>query len=250
MKITGHLAPVDSPIGHSANDQLAPKGLAHVSLLDSSRADAPATVVGDAVIGLNESSFPIEFEFDVDTEAEIEPGRSYSIRAVVRDDEGRLRWTTDTVYSVDLWGRTSDQIDVGTLFLVAVGGPHRTSPPVALVGSWTVRVLDSNGVVEGRPPVVEFTNDGSVSGTTGCNRFTTTWRLDGDRLTLGNAATTRRACIPPLDQQEVAMLAVLADIADANVAVDVGADGDVLTIDTPGEHRLVADRAPVPSQAE
>lgn len=252
MKITGQLAPAT---GQADGDNAAAAGFAHLNVLDISRADAPATIVGGAVIGLDprHASFPIDFEVDVD--GPIEDGHTYSIRATIRGGDGTLRWTTDTVYPVDLASlaaadSSADQtIDVGTLSLVAVGqssagGPQptrRVAPDVArdLVGVWSVTRIDQIDPVAGRAPAIEFADDGAVAGTTGCNRFTAQWTVDEGRLSVGPAATTRRACVPELNAQEAAMLVLLADAVAAAVTID----GDQLTIETTGGHRLVAVRA-------
>ena len=55
--------------------------------------------------------------------------------------------------------------------------------------------------------------DGTVGGSTGCNRFTSTYTLDGDSLELGQIASTRMACPPPADRVERSYLTALARVA-------------------------------------
>ena len=74
-------------------------------------------------------------------------------------------------------------------------------PPPRLDGtSWTV-----TGFNNGRQAVVSpltgttltlAFRDGRVSGFAGCNEFQGTYTRDGDRLTIGRLATTRKACAP------------------------------------------------------
>lgn len=61
-------------------------------------------------------------------------------------------------------------------------------------------------------------SEGRVSGTTGCNRFSGTYRVDGSNLSLGSLATTRMACVPPRDAVERAMTAALETTAGYTVA--------------------------------
>jgi heat shock protein HslJ len=71
---------------------------------------------------------------------------------------------------------------------------------------------------------------GTVSGSTGCNRFTGPYSVDGDTLELGAIASTRMACVPPADAVERELLATLERVehwrADAEGLVLLG-DRDV-----------------------
>ena len=70
---------------------------------------------------------------------------------------------------------------------------------------------------------------GTVTGSTGCNRFTGPYSLDGDTLELGAVASTRMACAPPADAVEREFLAALDRVVrwrfDAEGLVLLG-DGD------------------------
>ena len=52
--------------------------------------------------------------------------------------------------------------------------------------------------------------EGSVSGSSGCNRFQTTVTQSGDILTFGPIAATRMACPPDTDMQEKALFGLLS----------------------------------------
>lgn len=85
------------------------------------------------------------------------------------------------------------------------GGPD----PSTLEGvPW---VLASGVDVEGWEAVAPSATfeDGRVSGSTGCNRFTGSYTLDGDALVMGQIASTRMACPPPGDEVEREYLAAL-----------------------------------------
>ena len=58
-----------------------------------------------------------------------------------------------------------------------------------------------------------FAEDGTVSGTTGCNRYHGSYVLDADELSIGPLATTRMMCAPELMEQEMAFLGSLPSAA-------------------------------------
>jgi heat shock protein HslJ len=59
---------------------------------------------------------------------------------------------------------------------------------------------------------IQFGSEGRVSGSTGCNRFSGAYSQDGDALTIGTLATTRRACLPEVMQREQQFLALLGKV--------------------------------------
>jgi heat shock protein HslJ len=68
-------------------------------------------------------------------------------------------------------------------------------------------------------PSATFENE-TVAGSTGCNRYTAGFTIDGDSLGIGEIATTRMACAPPADAIERAYLAALAQVAGWRTADD------------------------------
>ena len=76
-------------------------------------------------------------------------------------------------------------------------------------------VLSSGLDVEGweqAAPSVTF-EDGTVGGSTGCNRFTASYTVDGDAVELGMIASTQIACPPPADAVERAYVEALGRVA-------------------------------------
>ncbi len=59
---------------------------------------------------------------------------------------------------------------------------------------------------------------GTVSGNAGCNDYTGTYTVDGDKLTIGPLATTKKACGPAQTALETAYLAALAKVATYTVS--------------------------------
>ena len=71
--------------------------------------------------------------------------------------------------------------------------------------------------------------DGTVSGSTGCNRFTASYTLDGDSLDIGTIGLTLMACPPPRDAIERAYTTSLELVTtwsvDGEELVLAGSDG-------------------------
>jgi heat shock protein HslJ len=80
-----------------------------------------------------------------------------------------------------------------------VGVPWVVSSGVDLAGSDSV-------------PSATFTDE-TVGGSTGCNRFTAPYTVDGDAMEIGTIAMTRMACPPPADAVERAYVAALGRVA-------------------------------------
>jgi heat shock protein HslJ len=82
-----------------------------------------------------------------------------------------------------------------------------------LLGSvWLVEDIDGRGVVDRAQTTVEFARDGSVSGNTGVNRYFGKATLEGDALSFGPLATTRRAGPPALMDQERRFLEAMKSV--------------------------------------
>jgi len=95
------------------------------------------------------------------------------------------------------------------------------------------------GVLDGTGLSLEFTVDGVLVGSAGCNAYRTTYEASPDGLALGPVAITKKMCGEPagIMAQEAAFLAALAQ------ATVVRRDGDRLELRGDGDRVLVvADR--------
>jgi putative lipoprotein len=88
-----------------------------VQLVDVSRADAPAVVLGEQIIQAGGKQVPFAFAISYDP-ARIEANRSYAVQARIEDD-GKLRFISDQHYGVITRGAPV-HVD---MVLKAVGGP-------------------------------------------------------------------------------------------------------------------------------
>lgn len=95
---------------------LPPEALIKVQLVDVSRADAPAVVLGEQVITAGGRQVPFAFEIAYDP-ARIDPRMTYAVSARI-EEGGRLRFISDQRHAVITRGAPS-HVD---LVLKAVGG--------------------------------------------------------------------------------------------------------------------------------
>ncbi|MCC3300616.1 META domain-containing protein [Arthrobacter sp. zg-Y895] len=89
----------------------------------------------------------------------------------------------------------------GALLLSACGNNAGASPdPGGSGGSSAADVTGVWGDVDNPDaPSLDFSPDGRVSGTDGCNRLMGHWSVSGNRVTLRDMATTLMACPPGMD---------------------------------------------------
>ncbi|MBN2470523.1 MAG: META domain-containing protein, partial [Anaerolineae bacterium] len=95
---------------------------------------------------------------------------------------------------------------------------------------WALVALDGTAVAADPSVTLAFGMSGEAHGSTGCNSFRTTYRVEGDTIAFDERIiTTRRACLSAeANAQEQAVLAALAGAATYE------REGDRLTI-TSGE---------------
>jgi heat shock protein HslJ len=83
-------------------------------------------------------------------------------------------------------------------------------PAALLTGAeWVVESIDGGAIAEGARATLVFGADGRLSGSASCNNYTGGYRLSGEGLSFSDAATTRKACLPPLMEQERKFLEAL-----------------------------------------
>lgn len=183
---------------------------------------------------INPASPPIPFSINVST-INLSDGPLYGLRAFIRQPDGTILFRTNEPYLLNL---RSGAVNTGDIPLV------RTSPddlgvvgiPGLQNGEWRVTQIGGDVVPQDSAPIMSFTADGRFQGSTGCNRFNSTYELDGNLLAMTNVATTRRACDAGTMQQERRFLEAISFIEKASLE-----DGGVLVLSGNGQ-RLVAVR--------
>jgi putative lipoprotein len=111
------MARVTGTVTYRERISLPPTAVIKVQLVDVSRADAPAVVLGEQVTPAAGKQMPFAFEIAFDP-ATIEANLSYAVQARIEDD-GRLRFVSDRHYAV-ITGGAPTHVD---MVLRAVGTP-------------------------------------------------------------------------------------------------------------------------------
>jgi heat shock protein HslJ len=149
-------------------------------------------------------------------------------------------------YMTALAAATSYQIQGDTLELLDAGGnpvATFTAQPTSLPGTSWIVIGYNNGrggvvsVIIDTEITAVFGEDGTLSGSAGCNNYTASYEADDDgNISIGPAATTRMMCSEPegIMEQETEYLAALETAATYNI------EGERLQLRT-AEGSLAAD---------
>ena len=98
--------------------------------------------------------------------------------------------------------------------LAACGGTGGSEE--ALIGViWDLTELNGDRLVPTTSITAEFSEDGKVSGSSGCNNYAAEYEVDGNEINfnMDMTASTMMACAEPIMEQEAAYLATLARAA-------------------------------------
>lgn len=102
----------------------------------------------------------------------------------------------------------------------------------SLVGSWELIEFGPAGstmpAVEDTEAGLTFNEDGSVSGSTGCNGAGSEYTVEGDQVEFASFVSTLMACEDPIMEQESTFHQVLNGTARYEI------DGDTLTLSRDG----------------
>lgn len=111
----------------------------------------------------------------------------------------------------------SVQVWAGGQELQGCGG----DPASLLQGAeWTVEEFGGKTPAKDSKITLIFGADGSLSGSSSCNRLATSYKLTGESLAIAQGAGTMMACEPPVMEQESAFLALLPQVNQFSVADD------------------------------
>jgi putative lipoprotein len=206
--------------------ELPAGAMVNVQLQDTSRADAPAIVLGEQVIQ-NPEQFPIPFEITYDP-AQIDERKVYSMRVRI-EVEGKLIFINTTAHHVITRGNPTE-LEV----IVEKVTPY--SPPgLAEALENATWILMSYGEPANLQAVLEDTEitaafdseNGQVTGSAGCNSYFGGYELKGNELSLtGPIGSTMMSCGEEIDQQEIEYLQILQDAESYEI------DGNQLQINS------------------
>jgi len=106
----GESTRVTGTVSYRERIALAPGSTVIVTLEDTSKADAKATLLGESRIPIERSQAPITFAIEVGA-GRIDPRHRYAVRARILDPQGALRWTSTQAYLV-MTGGHPNSVDV------------------------------------------------------------------------------------------------------------------------------------------
>lgn len=92
------------------------------------------------------------------------------------------------------------------------------APPRLRRGSWLAEDINGGGVIDRSQITLQFSADGKVTGTGGCNRYMGQATVKGDAITFGPMAATRMACTPAVMDQENKFHAALETVRSWRIA--------------------------------
>lgn len=119
-------------------------------------------------------------------------------------------------------------------------GASEVGPIGNLVGTgWRVLQVDDLVPVAGSEPTVAFRADGQVVGTTGCNGYGGSFRIDGLQLEIGDLGQTLIGCSDAIGAMELAFTRAMRE------ANELAAQGANLIIRGPGGEILLRPDATV-----
>jgi heat shock protein HslJ len=136
-----------------------------------------------------------------------------------------------TAFMASLTGAQAYRVDSGQLQLLGADGAvlaRFAAQPEGLAGTaWLVTGFNNGrqavvSVLNDTELTMEFSTDGRVAGSAGCNRYTGSFKQDGKALSFGPTAATRRMCVGPegVMEQEQLFLKALETVATARLEAD------------------------------
>jgi heat shock protein HslJ len=114
---------------------------------------------------------------------------------------------------------------VGAIATACNTGAASSAPDaVDLPGTaWTVTSIGGVATDVTAPPTLTFGADGNVGGTTGCNTYNASYKLDGGSIEIGALSSTLMLCDGPVGAQETVFVTALPK----STTWSIGADGSL-----------------------
>ncbi len=171
----------------------------------------------------NEPGWHVSFDQDV-TRINLQYGKTKINlpRAVIDRDGKQWRYTASDSTQLlkaqlenklcvdDMSGMTFPIKATITMGEETYSGCGGTSALVLSGGDWIVTHI--GGVPVQGNVTLGFNTSDQFSGSSGCNRFASTYNLSGEGMRIGRMATTRMACAPALMQQEARFIKLLETV--------------------------------------
>lgn len=199
-----------------------------VKLVDVSRADAPSVTIASAEIA-DAAASPVPYKLSYDPNLIDKRGR-YALQATIYDGDRMLFTTTEHHPALGEDGTKTD------IFVQRIANEAEADAELTLYGRWLAEDIEGGGVIDRAQTTLEIAQDGAVHGSGGCNRYSGSAKIDGDKLAFGALASTNMACAEALMNQEGKFHAALAKVASFSIDQEkskltlMDADGKALVI--------------------
>ena len=222
---------------------LPPNAVVEVSLVDVSRADAPATVLSSQQIvsGGRQVPFPFTLLYDP---GQIDSRFSYAVQSRITVD-GDLQFVSTTRFPVITNGN-STKVEVRVEPTAQPTAQTMTDKTQLTDTVWQLEQIQysDDKLLETTSPsnyTVEFMKDGQLSIRADCNQVLGSFTEDGSSLSIDLGPTTLAACPPESIDQEY--LRALQDASsyffqDGSLFVDLKSDTGTMQFSSSGDRAL------------
>ena len=106
--------------------------------------------------------------------------------------------------------------------VLALSACSSSSGEALTANLWMLNELNSQTPLPDTAITAEFSEDGKVSGSSGCNNYNTTYEVSGKKISFGEqVASTMMACSDPVMQQERDYIEALSSTATFEIVEDV-----------------------------
>ena len=208
---------------------LPPNAAIDVRLEDVSRPDAPATVVAENIFAAEGKQVPIAFRLPYSAN-DIQASHRYHVRAQITVGD-KLLFTTTQAYPVITGGAPTNvnlvlqpANNASSAAKSGAGTEAEAGKATPAIRGTYWRLIELNGQPPAAPEgqnVAYLTLDETenrYAGSTGCNRMSGAFELDGHSLRLKAGPMTMMACPEPLMTQEQAFTKALQSVTTYRIS--------------------------------
>ncbi len=224
---------IDVSVLYRERLRLPPGAELTVTLSDVSKTDVPESVISSLSQPITTGPpYPVSLTY---SEEKIVTGHRYNLKARI-EQEGQLMFIS--TYAIDPFASEKRPIEI-IMHMVA---NNPAQPPIASLKNTHWRLLVAKGtaigVAEGQkePFLYLAPDEDRIRGFAGCNIFTGSFELQGDRLSFTQVAATMKMCIRDMEKEQL-FLAVMLEAASYRIS------GDTLHLFDDGNKQIASFKA-------
>ena len=137
---------------------------------------------------------------------------------IMAQEEAAHKVMTGTAtYKIEGDTLTITKNDMVLVLTKSTGSADEPTAPASLTGAWKLTSFGTRDTLSSALSDVEanltFNEDGTITGTSGCNELGGDYTVAGDQITFNEIVSTLKLCDTPLMEQEEAMQQVLTETA-------------------------------------